>query len=255
MRHWVKVLTRALAGKELKGKTQVSYPQALLSSERMPSEDKPSPQLQQVFTDVYLNNHFQGRESISGPGSNLVQTQTVQQQLPLIIQALGIKTLLDAPCGDYYWMQNVQLDGLDLYVGVDIVNELIEANQRKYENPKRQFLSRDITIDSLPTVDLILCRDCLVHLPFQSIFSALENFKRSGARYLLTTTFVNRSENYDISPGLWRPINLEVAPFCLPSPEQIINEQCTEDNGQYLDKSLGLWKISQLPNHRWEVGN
>jgi hypothetical protein len=249
IKHWLRVLRGKLAGREPKGKSQVLSPQALLASEARRSSALPSAQLQQVFTDAYQNNHFQGQESVSGPGSNLVQTQIIQQQLPLIIQALGIKTLLDAPCGDYYWMQNVQLDKLDLYIGVDIVNELIDTNQSKYGNPKRQFLSRDITTDSLPKVDLILCRDCLVHLPFQAIFSALENFKRSGATYLLTTTFVNRSENYDISPGLWRPLNLEEAPFCLPSPIQIIDEQCTEDNGQYSDKSLGLWKISRLPSN------
>jgi hypothetical protein len=253
MRHWFKVLTGNLAGRELKGKTQVPHLQAWLASERILSSAMPSPQLQQVFTEAYLNNHFQGRESISGPGSNLVQTQTIQQQLPLIIQALGIKTLLDAPCGDYYWMQNVQLDGLDLYIGADIVNELVDINQSKYGNSKRQFLSRDITIDDLPKVDLILCRDCLVHLPFQAIFAALENFKRSGAKYLLTTTFMDRFENYDISSGLWRPINLEISPFCLPSPMQIINEQCTEDDGQYSDKSLGLWEIPKLSCNRWKV--
>ena len=65
---------------------------------------------------------------------------------------------------------------------------------------------------------MILCRDCLVHLPFRHVRRAVRNFKRSGARWLLTTTFCNRQTNDDAAPGAWRPLNLCRDPFRFPEP-------------------------------------
>ena len=63
---------------------------------------------------------------------------------------------------------------------------------------------------------------------------------------MLTTTFPDCDENIDIVTGDWRIINLERAPFNFPKPIKMINEKCTEGNGTYSDKSLGLWPIDQL---------
>jgi hypothetical protein len=73
---------------------------------------------------------------------------------------------------------------------------------------------------------------------------ALANFKRSGARYLLATTFPTVQENSDTQNGVWRPLNLEKGPFHLPRPIALINEKCTEAQGRYQDKSLGLWVLN-----------
>jgi hypothetical protein len=73
--------------------------------------------------------------------------------------------------------------------------------------------------------------------------------KRSGSTYILTTTFPSLAMNEDLKqPGDWRRINLEREPFRLPPPIRLLNEGCTEGvDGQYADKSLGLWKLSDLP--------
>jgi hypothetical protein len=62
----------------------------------------------------------------------------------------------------------------------------------------------------------------------------------------MTTTFTECEENVDIVTGDWRIINLQIPPFSLPEPVLILNEECTEGDGTYADKSLGLWKISDL---------
>ena len=43
--------------------------------------------------------------------------------------------------------------------------------------------------------------------------------------------------------GDWRPINLERAPFHLPAPQLLLNEQCTEGGDTFADKSLALWRV------------
>ena len=82
---------------------------------------------------------------------------------------------------------------------------------------------------------------------FEDALAALKNIKRSGSRYLLTTTFTERDSNMDIQTGQWRPLNMLKPPFSFPSPIMIINEKCTEGDGSWGDKSLGLWKISDIP--------
>ena len=199
-----------------------------------------------IFTDVFKRKLWAGSESVSGNGSSLDQTATIRREIPSLLRALQIKTMLDAPCGDFHWMKNTPLE-LDRYIGVDIVPELIDENNRKYSDSKKQFVALDITTADLPQVDLILCRDCFVHLSFTDIWSALNGFKRSGSRYLLTTTFTNVTTNTDIQTGMnWRPINLQLPPFSFPQPITIINENCTEGEMQFTDKSLALWALQSL---------
>lgn len=57
---------------------------------------------------------------------------------------------------------------------------------------------------------------------------------------------LNRTENTELGKNFFRPINLQCAPFNLSEPLEIINESCTHADGEYSDKSLGLWRISDL---------
>jgi hypothetical protein len=186
-----------------------------------------------------------GDESISGPGSSLEHTAEIRERLPMLMEDLQVKKLLDAACGDFNWMRHVKL-GIDEYLGVDILSSAIARNQEAYTVPGRRFLSFDISRDALPESDLIFCRDCLVHLAYEGVFRVLRNFRRSNSRYLLTTTFVNVRANSDIVTGDWRPLNLQLPPFNLPPPLRTISEKCRENGGRYADKSLGLWSIDNI---------
>lgn len=197
-----------------------------------------------IFSEIYRGNYWKGEESRSGTGSDLTQTAAIRQLLPELMTQIGAQSILDIPCGDFHWMKEVDL--AVNYTGGDVVAELINRNQELYGNDKRRFVMLDISKDALPEVDLVFCRDLLVHLSFRDIFSALSNIKRSGSRYLLTTTFTDRKVNNDIESGQWRPLNFEQSPFNFMSPLKLIKEECTEGGGSWGDKSLGLWRISDL---------
>lgn len=201
---------------------------------------------QDIFTEINESNKWGGKESVSGPGSDFDQTQQIIQEIPLLLRELGVISFLDLPCGDHYWLKEMDLSGIS-YIGGDIVPSLIEANKKRYEHNAKQFAVIDITKDTLPRTELILVRDCLVHLSFDEINSAMYNLKRSGISYILTTTFPKSRRNYDITTGNWRPLNLIKPPFNFPQPMRTIVENCTESYGQYSDKSLALWKIQDLP--------
>jgi hypothetical protein len=200
----------------------------------------------QVFTGIYRQNHWRSSASVSGPGSTLEQTAALREALPFLFSTFGIQRLLDVPCGDFHWMQHTDRSALTSYHGGDIVAPLIEENQAKFQGDKVQFSRVDLLGDALPEADLLLCRDCLVHLSYRDISRAVSNIRRSKIRYLLSTTF-NRHENRDIVTGAWRPINLQAPPFSFPDPLLLINERCADNDGEYADKYAALWSIDQLP--------
>src|SRR5439155_6154197 len=113
--------------------------------------------------------------------------------------------ILDAPCGDFFWMNKVEL-GVENYVGGDIVKELIEVNEVNHGGQNRRFIVLDLIRDRPPRADLVLCRDALVHFSFRDIDRAIQNLKESGSTFLLTTTFTNVTKSVDILTGDWRPL-------------------------------------------------
>jgi len=197
------------------------------------------------FSEAYHNSKYFGRDSVSGPGSDHTQTSVIRQEIPILIKEINARSLLDAGCGDFCWIKEIKLP-LDKYIGVDIVPDLIAQNQQKYRNEIREFITLNITKDNLPQVDIIICRDCLVHLSFKDIISAIRNFKASNSKYLLTTTFTGLLSNRDIITGKWRPINLQLSPFNFPKPVKLINEKYSMEDGKWSDKSLGLWRLEDI---------
>lgn len=200
-----------------------------------------------IFTRIYRRNLWGNKDSRSGDGSSLENTLSIQAELPVLIKTLGIKSILDIPCGDFFWMKEIELP-VAKYTGADIVKELIFENNRKYGSPITSFLVLDITTDYLPESDLIICRDCLPHLPNKSIMAALKQIKISKSKFLLTSTYTGATKNEDKPPGIFHPVNLQLDPFNLPEPEKIINDACISERMNLPDKSLGLWKISEIPD-------
>jgi hypothetical protein len=199
--------------------------------------------LDERFARIFTTNLWSS-ESRSGVGSELDATAGLREQLPALLREIGATSLLDLPCGDFGWLSTVPLD-LD-YIGADIVDDLVRRNQERYGGPRRTFRRLDLTSDELPRADVVLCRDCLVHLSFAHVLCALANVRRSGAMWLLTTTFLEHHENADIEDGDWRMLNLTCAPFNLPAPALALVEGCRESEGAYADKALGLWKVAEL---------
>lgn len=201
--------------------------------------------MESIFRPFYTENRWGDSESVSGPGSSLARSAKLRVELPLLLAEIGARTLLDAPCGDFKWMQHTDL-GVEQYIGVDIIRDLIESNQRLYGNDRMQFAVLDVTRDKLPRVDVILCRDCFIHFSYRHIATAIKNFKRSRSTYLLTNTYPGWQENTNIRTGDFRHVNLELPPFNFPPPLKSIEEKTAEEAAQYFGKLLGLWKLSDL---------
>lgn len=193
----------------------------------------------EIFKQHYEDNYWADDESVSGHGSTLDATKLIRSALPKMLFALKVRSVLDIPCGDFNWFSTIfrQLE-LERYIGADVVPELIAKNKQLY--PWAHFEVADITRSRLQQVDLVLVRDLFGHFSNADLRLALENVARSGSRYLLATTFPGRDNEGDITTGEWRPINLEPI---LGKPVLVLNEGCTEGDGKYADKGLGLWRL------------
>lgn len=202
--------------------------------------------LKDIFTNIFNINRWNSKESKSGPGSEKIQTEQIRKELPILIKKFCIKTILDAPCGDFNWMNLLGIKNyINQYIGIDIVEKLIESNNRLYKDNKISFMYSNLVLDKLVKSDLILCRDCLVHLSLKDALLAIKNFKNSNSKYLLLTNYSNIDFNKDTYDGHWRALNFEKQPFNFPKPIYIIDENYTND-GSLPGKTIALWKINDV---------
>lgn len=194
-----------------------------------------------AFRQIYELNLWGATETVSGEGSTLTSSAALRQLLPSLFVELEISSILDAGCGDCNWINGVDLSRVS-YIGVDVVEPLIKRNIVFFSAQNCSFLMADITKDLLPRSDLVLCRDCLIHLSNRQVAKALENLKGTGASYLLATTYPRVDTNPDTWPGSFRPLNLQAAPFNLPAPLRVFSESKRNRDGAV----IGLWKFADL---------
>lgn len=203
--------------------------------------------LQEAFEITYNNKLWKSKESLSGKGSTLDATKVLRQELASLIKKYEIQTIADMACGDFNWMKEMDLSRVQYY-GIDIVPKLIRENNLKYAGPKVQFCWSDITKIQFMSMDLVILRDVLVHLPFAETWKILRNIKASNSKYLLVTSFTNDRQNVDIEAGghNWRTLSLHQHPFLFSKPIETIVENCREEDGKFSDKSMILLDISKL---------
>ena len=197
----------------------------------------------EIFSDIYNENVWENDESVSGDGSTLEYTANLREKLPELFRQFEIKSILDAPCGDYNWFRHVTRGGVD-YVGGDIVSELIDRNNEKFQDEHTRFIKLDIINEQLPPSDLWFCRDVLFHFSYADICETLENFVRSEVKYLFTTTHTKCTANMDILTGQFRLLNLRLAPFDLPEPIFSIDDWIDG----FPERQMCLWTRKTIEN-------
>lgn len=182
-----------------------------------------------------------GGETHSGAGSTLLYTEKLRNELPLLLEHHRVKTLLDAPCGDFNWMRAIDLGDVQ-YIGMDIADDIVSEVRTRYESDRRRFIVGDITRTRLPRVDLMLCRDCLFHLMYSQIEEFFDNFRRSKIPLLLLTSH-HIAKNRDIErAGRFRQLNMRKEPFGLPEPLAAIDDWIEGHPRRY----VGLWNREQV---------
>lgn len=175
----------------------------------------------------------------SGAGSSVAATAALRHALPSLLNDLNAKTLLDLGCGDFSWMQHVSIG--QTYVGVDVVEDVIETNTKLYGQPGRVFETRDATVDTLPDADVVLCREVMFHLSFDDIMKLLRNVLSKKRSYLIATSDRLTAFNSDIPTGDFRLLNLQAGPLKFPPPDHVI-----DDSAVFSRRIIGVWDAERL---------
>jgi hypothetical protein len=194
--------------------------------------------MKELFSEIFHKNEWRCAESASGAGSTLGWTKNLRAGLPLLLKGLGVKTFLDVPCGDFNWAKEVDWGGIH-YIGGDIVASLIEKNMELYDDEMTSFKQIDLSKDELPKADIILVRDCLMHMSVGDAGKCLKNIQNSDIKYILASTYPHKKQNnlsFRTSASLSRH-NLEADPLNLPKPILYLNDA----NRHVSEKLLGLW--------------
>ena len=198
-------------------------------------------ELKTIFSSYHELKIWGNDESVSGLGSSLQYTRSIRNALPKLFRKYNVRSVLDAPCGDFHWMKDVNFDPPILYVGGDIVEKLIQTNSA-YASATRQFISINITEDQLPVVDLWLCRDCMMHFSHETIFRTINNYLKSRIPFLLLTNYNCSRVNKEINDGSYWPLNFHQRPFFFPPAIEYIRDYVYPHEPRW----LGLWSRDQL---------
>lgn len=166
--------------------------------------------MKDIFTNIVHNGYWRAGATVCGNGSTMQYTDYLRKELGGFLLKHNITSMFDAPCGDYGWMSVTPLPRDLKYIGGDIVDTLIEKNSRQY--PNIDFRVFDISKDTLPDVDLLFCRDCLIHFSHDDIRLVFENIARSNIKYVMMTSY-HHSDNTDINTGGFRGVDFYQAPY------------------------------------------
>lgn len=199
---------------------------------------------QQNFTAIYdqkIWTHGDESAPLSGHGSSLQATERLRQALPNVLRRIGAETLLDLGCGDFTWMQHIDLPCN--YIGIDIVESVIANNNNDFQSEGRSFIVADFVEEIPVKADVVLSREVLFHLSFNDSLRGLRNALDSGCSFFLLTSDASAAFNADIQSGDFRSLNLEKRPFRLPTPQLRI-----DDGEVFGGRFVGLWTASDVRN-------
>lgn len=169
-----------------------------------------------IFTTIHKYNLWANPESVSGDGSSLHYTEHLRSELPKLISSYGIRSILDAPCGDFNWFNEMLKESrINLnYTGIDIVKPLITRNQSIYNVPGTiKFQCANILRHKMDEYDAVLSRDFIFHLSFRDSQKFLLRFYESKSKYLITSSYPKVEKNTNIYSGQFREINLFKPPY------------------------------------------
>lgn len=180
------------------------------------------------FTSIYETGTWQSGESDavhqSEPRSNGDNSAPYKEFVGNFVKEKSINSVVDLGCGDYRVSGSIDWHGAG-YIGVDIVEDLVNQHNKDFGNSIIQFIAADMVEDDLPPGELCLVRQALQHMSNKDVLKVIA--KLGQYKFVLITDGQadipeDRRRNLDMPAGhstrallygngLW----LELAPFNL----------------------------------------
>lgn len=165
-----------------------------------------------IFTNIYKYNLWGFG---SGTGSLKFNNQPYIDFLNDFLKTHSdINNIVDLGCGDWQLHRHINLNNRK-YIGVDIVNKVIQINKKKFEKNNITFECKNFLKDSIPDSDLLIIKDVLQHLSNENILKFFKILKNTKYKYILITNDISKFNlnNIDIPDGMYKPIDITREPY------------------------------------------
>ena len=156
----------------------------------------------EVFKDIYqkkiwtpnnLKNEFQFFSGIGSYENDFIKPYL--QKVQIFLDTLPKKKdVLDLGCGDFTIGSKLRNFFRD-YKAIDINDELIEYNKKRYSHLNISFKALDITKETLPAADICILRQVLQHLSNDAIQKFLL-LNKNKFKYIILTEHLPDSKNF-----------------------------------------------------------
>ena len=167
--------------------------------------------LNALFNSIYKSNSW---GCGSGPGSNAQLCQGYIAFLQNFFKENNIQSIVDCGCGDWQFSQFLDFSDID-YHGFDVAEFVISKNQAQFQKENVRFSLYNGDFSTLPSADLLICKDVLQHLNNARIEAFLAQLPRF--KFALITNDINgfaeNELNKDITSSAYRPLDLRLPPF------------------------------------------
>ncbi|KAF6257993.1 hypothetical protein COO60DRAFT_1520969 [Scenedesmus sp. NREL 46B-D3] len=129
--------------------------------------------------------------------SSLERTSNIRRVLQGVVSKYNITSMLDSACGSMVWMplalKEVEATNPSFkFMGSDVTCALVDKHTSTFaEHGNWKFDCIDYANQPLPSgYDLTFSRDSLQHVPMHAMWQFLNNFRNSGAKWLLVGSYV-----------------------------------------------------------------
>ena len=167
--------------------------------------------MKEQFTKIYQKGGWsKGRGS--GVGSSLLYNKKYIQFLENFLKDNDIKSVIDYGCGDWQFSQHINWGDID-YLGLDIVDSVIEKNQIKF--PNYSFVSDTDVFKHLDGKELIIIKDVLMHWPNDEIINFLDKLIKIDILIFLVNSAYHKNQPTErkIKIGGWSPLEYDKFPL------------------------------------------
>ena len=129
------------------------------------------------------------------------------------------------------------------YLGLDIVDKIINLNNLNYKNNEILFKTNDVLLEDLPdSYDLIIIRDLFIHLRNDEILKIINKVNSSATKFLAVTSYSTSDININSNRfGHHRYINMKLDPFYLDRPFKIFDD----NENQHKTRKLYIYNINE----------
>tara|TARA_R100001244_G_scaffold127492_3_gene98056 strand:- start:87 stop:725 length:639 start_codon:yes stop_codon:yes gene_type:complete len=200
-----------------------------------------------IFSNIYDKDIWSNG---SGPGSAPEYNKQYIKFLEKFIKENNIKNVLDLGCGDWQFSRHIDWSPLNFYIGIDVVENIIEENISKYvasPPPIVTFFTRDFSnIENIKPFfglknQLILLKDVLMHWTNEEIDNWMKEFVKQSFSYALITNGwkyyrkpEKNKEKRDINNRYsWAPLDSQKEPLIKYNPKVVF---------KYYSKQVSLIK-------------